>query len=173
MVLTYVVRERLADRIKQNDGYACLTNKVTDIYLNICHLLTFICCFDTGKTMTSFVNTIDILEHFDSTLTDSESIFRYLKINFKTTMQIKEFENLSKDKEKKGIKLVKRADRTRLFSSKAAEGVVFQEYSHLIHPLTELQQDSKSNSAAKGLLKKTGNIKFLSIVYILPSCYLI
>lgn len=99
MVLTYVVRERLADRIKQNDGYACLTNKVTDIYLNICHLLTFICCFDTGKTMTSFVNTIDILEHFDSTL--------------------------------------------------------------------------KSNSAAKGLLKKTGNIKFLSIVYILPSCYLI
>ena len=172
MVLTNVVRERLADRIKQNDGYACLTNKVTDIYLNICHLLTFICCFDTGKTMTSFVNTIDILEHFDSTLADSESIFRYLKINFKTTMQIKKFENLSKDKEKKGIKSVKRADRTRLFSSKAA-GVVFKEYSHLIHPLTGLQQDSKSSSAAKGLLKKMGNIKFLSIVYILPSCYLI
>lgn len=172
MVLTNVVRERLADRIKQNDGYACLTNKVTDIYLNICHLLTFICCFDTGKTMTSFVNTIDILEHFDSTLADSESIFRYLKINFKTKMQIKKFENLSKDKEKKGIKSVKRADRTRLFSSKAA-GVVFKEYSHLIHPLTELQQDSKSSSAAKGLLKKMSNIKFLSIVYILPSCYLI
>ena len=35
-------------------------------------------------------------------------------------MQIKEFENLSKDKEEKVIKSVKRANRTRLLSSKAA-----------------------------------------------------
>ena len=80
LVLANVVREKLVDKIKQSDGYVCLTKEVADIS-NICNFLTFICFFDisTSKTMTSFVNTTDILEHSESISADSESIFRCLK----------------------------------------------------------------------------------------------
>ena len=67
-------------------------------------------------------------------------------------MQIKEFEFLPKDKEKKMIKSVKRAVRTRWLSLDVAVDGVFKEYSHLVHALGELQQGSKSRSTAKGLL---------------------
>ena len=67
LALTTVVREKLVDKIKQNDGCGCLTDEVTDIS-NICNLLTFIHFFDisTGKTMTSFVNGTDILDYSEN-----------------------------------------------------------------------------------------------------------
>ena len=83
LVSANVVREKLVDKIKQSDGYACLTDELTDIS-NICNLLTFICFFDIsnisiGKKITSFANTTDILEHSESISADSESIFWCLK----------------------------------------------------------------------------------------------
>ena len=67
LTLTTVVREKLVDKIKQSDGCGCLTDEKTDIS-NICNLLTFIHFFDisTGKTMTSFVNGTDILDHSEN-----------------------------------------------------------------------------------------------------------
>ena len=56
-------------------------------------------------------------------------------------MQIKEFEKLPKEKEKKVIKSVKRAVTTRCFSLEAAVDSVSKEYSHFVHFLRELQQD--------------------------------
>ena len=80
LVLANVVREKLVDKAKQSDGYACLTDEVTDVS-NICSFLTFICFFDisNGKTMTSYVNTTGISEHSESTYSDLESIFPCLK----------------------------------------------------------------------------------------------
>lgn len=53
---------------------------MTDIS-NICNLITFIHLFgiSTAKTMTSFVNTTDILEHSESMSADSGSTFWCLK----------------------------------------------------------------------------------------------
>ena len=64
-------------------------------------------------------------------------------------MQIKEFENLSKEKENKVIKSVKRAVRTRWLSLEVAVNGVFKEYSHLVHTLRELQQDPTQEALPK------------------------
>ena len=48
----------------------------------------------------------------------------------------------------------------------AAVDDAFKAYTHLIYALGELQQDPKSESAAKVLLKKMDNSKFSSILYI-------
>ena len=88
---------------------------------------------------------------------------KQLKIYIKTTMQIKEFENLPKDKETKMIKLVKRDVRTRWLCVETAVDGAFKEYSHLSHVLREPQHDPKSGNT-KGLLKKMDKIKFLLTV---------
>lgn len=52
---------------------------MTDIS-NICNLITFIHLFgiSTAKTMTSFVNATDILEHSENIFAGSEFIFQCL-----------------------------------------------------------------------------------------------
>lgn len=103
----------------------------------ISHQLTLICA-DTGDDF-------QFIQDFETTViqlwTFLKNLPKYLKIYIKTTMQIKEFEKLPKEKEKKVIKSVKRAVTTRCFSLEAAVDSVSKEYSHFVHFLRELQQD--------------------------------
>ena len=69
-------------------------------------------------------------------------------------MQIKEFENLPPNKEKKVIKSVKRTVRTRWLSLEVAVDGVFKEYSHLVYALGELQQDPNQEALPKVYSKR-------------------
>ena len=53
LVLANVVREIVVDKIKQSDGYACLTDEVTDIS-NICNLLTTFASLKLAKQWSVF-----------------------------------------------------------------------------------------------------------------------
>ena len=109
-----------------------------EIMLNmhcICHRLTSACADARDD--------LHFIKDFEITMIQLWAFFKNppkrLKIYITTAMKIKEFENLPKDKERKVIRTVIRAVRTRWLSLEAAVDGVFKEYSHLIQALRELQ----------------------------------
>ena len=78
-------------------------------------------------------------------------------------MQIKEFENLPKNKGKKTIKLVKRAVRTRWLSSEAAADDVFKEYSHLIHAFESFNKNLNQEALPKIYSKRWTTSSFYQL----------
>ena len=81
-------------------------------------------------------------------------------------MQIKEFENLPPNKEKKVIKSVKRTVRTRWLSLEVAVDGVFKEYSHLVYALGELQQDPNKKHCQRFTQKDGQHQAFINGIHI-------
>ena len=119
---------------------------------------------------------LQFLQDFETTMIQLWVIFKnlckQLKTYIKTTMKIKEFENLPKDKEKTMVKSVKRAFRTRWLSLEAAVDGFFKESSHLVHAPWELQLDPKSEVLPKVYSKRTTS-SFYQLHTYLSSCCLI
>ena len=118
------------------------------------NMLNVHCIYDQLALVCAYVrDDLQFIQDFETTRTQLWAFFKsfskWIKVYIKITMQIKEFENLSKEKENKVIKSVKRAVRTRWLSLEVAVNGVFKEYSHLVHTLRELQQDPTQEALPK------------------------
>ena len=76
-----------------------------------------------------------------------------LKTYIKTTLEARNFDQMSKRQKKKLVRKVKKAVRTRWLSLQASVDSVYQEYIGLTHTLQSIK-DPRSDPVAKRLLRK-------------------
>ena len=76
-----------------------------------------------------------------------------VKTYIKTTLEARNFDQMSKRQKKKLVRKVKKAVRTRWLSLQASVDSVYQEYIGLTHTLQSIK-DPRSDPVAKRLLRK-------------------
>ena len=115
----------------------------------ICHRLA-LACADTGDAL-------KFIQEFEKTMLDLWTFFKnspkWLKTYIKTTLEARNFDQMSKCQKKKLVCKVKKAVRTRWLSLQASIDSVYQKYVGLTHTLRSIK-DPQSGPVAKGLLKK-------------------
>ena len=131
----------------------------------ICHRLA-LACGDTGddlKFISDFKTTMIQLWTF---LKNSP---KRLKMNIKTAMRLKEFEDLPQAQQRSLVQKVKKAVRTRWLSLDAGVEEVYKEYTYLLHALRSMkdEQGISTGTTAAGVLKKVDDMKFLAVLYVL------
>ena len=131
----------------------------------ICHRLA-LACGDTGDEyhfVSSFENTMIELWKFFKNST------KRLKIYIRVALDYKDFNSLSKRRQKTTVKTVKKACRTRWLSLDAGVNGVFDEYVGIRKALEEMQKPLHGKSAclAKGILKKINGHEFIGTLYLL------
>ena len=110
---------------------------------------------------------ITLLVPFENTMIELWKFFKNstkrLKIYIKVALDYKDFNSLSKRRQKTTQKTVKKACRTRWLSLDAGVNCVFDEYVGLIKALEEMQKPLHGKSAclAKGILKKINGHEFI------------
>ena len=132
----------------------------------ICHRLALACC-DSGDEL-------KFVKEFELTMLQLWSFFKNsskrLKTYIKVAMKMKEFDRLPKKDQKRMVKRVKKACRTRWLSLQAAVDSVYSEYIGILQTLRVLKDEAMPTGAsAKGLLKKMNSLSFLSVLYMLKS----
>ena len=153
---------------KKGGVAAKLKNEFTSTMINIhciCHRLA-LACGDTGDDY-KFINS------FEETMIELWSFFKNsskrLKIYIRIALNCKEFSSMSKKRQKKTVKTVKKACRTRWLSLDAGVDGVFDEYAGLVKTMEEIIKTERGKSGAKatGLLKKIMKPDFIGTLYLL------
>ena len=115
----------------------------------VCHRLT-LSCADTGDAF-------KFIQEFEKTMLDLWTFLKNspkrLKTYIKTTLEARNFDQMSKRQKKKFVRKVKKAVRTRWISLQASVDSVYQEYVGLTHTLQSIK-GPRSDAVAKRLLKK-------------------
>ena len=94
------VKKKIEQSIRQLKGFAILTDEMTDIS-NIKQLVTFFQYFDSniGDCITTFLKTIDVLEHSPDSLPNAKAIFNCLSsIIEKGNLQLENFKQFASDR---------------------------------------------------------------------------
>ena len=145
---------------------AKLRNEFTSTMINVhcvCHRLA-LACADTGDDY-KFINSLE------ETLLNLWKFFKNspkrLKIYIRIALSCKDFDKITKKGQKKMVKRLKKACRTRWLSLHAGVDAVFEEYDGIVKTLKELQNDKKSGGLATGLLKKIQAPEFIGTLYLL------
>ena len=145
---------------------AKLRNEFTATMINVhcvCHRLA-LACADTGDDY-KFINSLE------ETLLNLWKFFKNspkrLKIYIRIALSCKDFDKMTKKGQKKMVKRLKKACRTRWLSLHAGVDAVFEEYVGIVKTLQELQNDKKSGALATGLLKKVQAPEFIGTLYLL------
>ena len=143
---------------------AKLRNEFTATLINVhcvCHRLA-LACADTGDDY-RFINS------FEETLLNLWKFFKNspkrLKIYIRIALSCKDFDKMTKKGQKRMVKRLKKACRTRWLSLHAGVDAVFEEYVGIVKTLQELQHDKKSGAVAKGLLNKIKAPEFVGALY--------
>ena len=100
---------------------------------------------------------LKFIQEFEKTMLDLWTFLKNspkrLKTYIKTTLEARNFDQMSKRQKKKLVRKVKKAVRTRWLGLQASVDSVYQEYVGLTHTLQSIK-DPRSGPVAKGLLKK-------------------
>ena len=132
----------------------------------ICHRLA-LACGDTGDDY-KFINS------FEEVLIELWKYFKNspkrLKVYIRTALKCKEIDTMSKQGQKKLVKKMKKACRTRWLSLHSGVDALYDEYEGVVKTLKEIQTlegNGTSASKAIGLLKKIKKHEFIGTLYLL------
>ena len=112
---------------------------------------------------------LECIQEFEKTMLELWTFFKNspkrLKTYIKTTLEARNFDQMSKRQKKQLVRKVKKAVKTRWLSLQASVDSVYQEYVGQTHTLQSIK-DPQSGPVVKGLLKKKEIFQSFSEHYI-------